>query len=86
VPGYVEDELRGYLECGILCFRFARALRTGCGTGFVVSFSCKSRGVGPACNGRPMPQTAASRRSRHEDRDVFQPSPAETPAIDIRTL
>jgi len=24
VPGYVEDELRGYLECGILCFGFAR--------------------------------------------------------------
>jgi hypothetical protein len=20
VPGHVEDELRGYLECGILCF------------------------------------------------------------------
>ncbi len=20
VPGYVEEELRGYLECGILCF------------------------------------------------------------------
>ena len=20
VPGYVEDELRGYLECGLLCF------------------------------------------------------------------
>ena len=25
VPGYVEDELRSYLECGILCFGFARA-------------------------------------------------------------
>ena len=24
VPGYVEDELRGYLECGLLCFGFAR--------------------------------------------------------------
>jgi hypothetical protein len=26
VPGYVEEELRGYLECGILCFGFGRAL------------------------------------------------------------
>ena len=26
VPGYVEDELRGYLECGLLCFGFARAV------------------------------------------------------------
>jgi hypothetical protein len=44
-PDYVEDELRGYLECGILCFGFGRALCTGCGRGFVIAFSCKGRGV-----------------------------------------
>jgi len=59
VPGYVEEELRGYLECGILCFGFARALCTGCGTGFVIAFSCKGRGVCPSCNGRHLAQTAA---------------------------
>jgi hypothetical protein len=59
VPGHVEEELRGYLECGILCFGFARALCTGCGQGFVVAFSCKGRGVCPTCNGRHMAQTAA---------------------------
>jgi hypothetical protein len=59
VPGYIEDELRGYLECGILCFGFVRALCTGCGQGFVVAFSCKGRGVCPSCNGRHMAQTAA---------------------------
>jgi len=59
VPGYVEEELRGYLECGILCFGFARARCTGCGQGFVVAFSCKARGVCPSCNGRHMAQTAA---------------------------
>jgi hypothetical protein len=59
VPGYVEEELRGYLECGLLCFGFARALCTGCGQGFFVAFSCKGRGVCPSCNGRHMPQTAA---------------------------
>jgi hypothetical protein len=59
VPGYVEQELRGYLECGILCFGFARALCTGCGQAFVVAFSCKGRGVCPSCNGRHMTQTAA---------------------------
>jgi len=58
VPGYVEDEFRGYLECGLLCFGFARALCTGCGQGFVVAFSCKGRGVCPSCNGRHMAQTA----------------------------
>ena len=59
VPGHVEEELRGYLECGLLCFGFARALCTGCGQGFVVAFSCKGRGVCPSCNGRHMAQTAA---------------------------
>jgi len=59
VPGYVENELRGYLECGILCFGFARAVCTTCRTGFVVAFSCKGRGVCPSCNGRHMAQTAA---------------------------
>ena len=59
MPGYVEEELRGYLEGGILCFGFARALCTGCGQAFVVAFSCKGRGVCPSCNGRHMAQTAA---------------------------
>jgi hypothetical protein len=59
VPGHVEEELRGYLECGLLCFGFARALCAGCGQGFVVAFSCKGRGVCPSCNGRHMAQTAA---------------------------
>jgi hypothetical protein len=59
VPGYVEDELRGYLACGILCFGFARAVCMTCRTGFVVAFSCKGRGVCPSCNGRHMAQTAA---------------------------
>ena len=59
MPGYVEEELRGYLECGILRFGFGRDLCTGCGTGFVVAFSCKGRGVCPSCNGRHMAQTAA---------------------------
>ena len=59
VPGYVEEELRGYLQCGILCFGFGRALCTGCGQGFVIAFSCKGRGVCPSCNGRHMAQTAA---------------------------
>jgi hypothetical protein len=59
IPGYVEEELRGYLECGLLCFGFARAVCMNCRTGFVVAFSCKGRGVCPSCNGRHMAQTAA---------------------------
>jgi hypothetical protein len=100
VPGYVEEELRGYLECGILCFGFARALCTGCGQAFVVAFSCKGRGVCPSCNGRHMAQTAAdmlawvnsgfsvdaSVRITLIDRDVFQGRIDELPVIDIHSL
>jgi len=59
VPAYVEDELRGYLECGLLCFGFAQPVCMTCRTGFVVAFSCKGRGVCPSCNGRHMAQTTA---------------------------
>jgi hypothetical protein len=62
VPGYVEDELRGYLECGLLCFGFARAVCMTCRTGLVVAFSCKGRGVCPSCNGRH--ELAAERKFR----------------------
>jgi hypothetical protein len=66
VPAYVEDELRGYLQCGLLCFGFARAVCMTCRTGFVVAFSCKGRGVCPSCNGRHMARDGRPpRRSRH---------------------
>ena len=58
-----EQPVPGYLECGLLCFGFARAVCMTCRTGFVVAFSCKGRGVCPSCNGRHMAQTAASCRS-----------------------
>ena len=38
VPAYVEDELRGYLACGILCFGFTHTVCMTCRTGFVVAF------------------------------------------------
>ena len=59
VAGSIEEEFRGYLTCGLLCFGFARALCTRCPQRFVVAFSCKRRGVCPSCNGRHMAQTAA---------------------------
>ena len=42
---HAEEEFRGSLQCGILCFRFVRARCTGCSRGFVVTFSCQSSGV-----------------------------------------
>ncbi|MFM8953319.1 MAG: transposase zinc-binding domain-containing protein, partial [Planctomycetaceae bacterium] len=78
VPAYVEEEFRGYLECGLLCFGFARALCTGCGQGFVVAFSCKGRGVCPSCNGRHMAQTAA-----HLADNVIPPVPVRQWVISV---
>ena len=59
VPGYVERELKRYLECGILTYGFARARCPACGHDFLVAFSCKGRGVCPSCNARRMAETAA---------------------------
>jgi len=76
VPGYVDEELRGYLECGLLCFGFASAWCAGCGQGFVIAFSCKGRGVCPSCNGRHMAQAAA-----HLVDHVIPPVPGAVAAL-----
>jgi hypothetical protein len=59
VTAYVEREFRRYLECGILAHGFARARCGPCGHDFLIAFSCKGRGVCPACNTRRMVETAA---------------------------
>lgn len=58
-PAYVEKDLRGYLECGILAHGFARVRCPSCGTEHLVAFSCKGRGVCPSCRARRMSDTAA---------------------------
>jgi Transposase zinc-binding domain len=45
------------LECGILAHGFARARCGECGHDFLIAFSCKGRGVCPACNARRMAET-----------------------------
>lgn len=58
-PRYVERELRGYLECGILAHGFARARCEDCAANFLVAFSCKGRVVFPSCTTKGMAATAA---------------------------
>ena len=43
-PGYVERDLRKFLECGILAHCFARARCEQCGQDFLVAYSGKGRG------------------------------------------
>ncbi|MEF8715705.1 MAG: transposase zinc-binding domain-containing protein [Accumulibacter sp.] len=56
---HAEREFRRYLECGILAHGFARARCAECGRDFLIAWSCKGRGVCPACNTRRMVETAA---------------------------
>ncbi|MEQ1857980.1 MAG: transposase, partial [Longimicrobiales bacterium] len=59
VPPWVERDFRGYLECGILAYGFARARCEECGHERLIPFSCKGRGVCPSCNARRMCEVAA---------------------------
>ena len=66
VPGYVQEELRGYLECGLLCFGFARAVCMTCRTGFVVAARLSRARQDGAMDGAACSPTGPdpSRRSR----------------------
>jgi hypothetical protein len=59
VAGYIEQDFRKYLECGILAHGFARARCAGCGYDFLIAYSCKGRGICSSCNTRRMVETAA---------------------------
>jgi len=59
VARFVERELRGYLECGVLAHGFLRLHCDACGNDRLLAFSCKGRAVCPSCAGRRMADTAA---------------------------
>jgi len=54
LPGFVREELEGYLDCGLLCRGFAHLKCQQCGGHRVVAFSCRGRGFCPSCMGRRM--------------------------------
>jgi hypothetical protein len=59
LPRFVENDLRDFLDCGILERGFIRVRCDACGKDRVVAFSCKSRSFCPSCYGRRMAETAA---------------------------
>jgi hypothetical protein len=59
VPEFVENELRAFLECGILAHGFCRVHCAHCRKDKLVPFSCKGRGICSSCSGRRMAETAA---------------------------
>jgi hypothetical protein len=66
LPGFVLEELRGYLRCGVLAAGCARYECEGCGAVRVTALSCKGRGFCPRCGGRRMAE-----RARHLAERVF---------------
>jgi hypothetical protein len=59
VPRFVEQELRAFLDCGVLARGFLRIHCDACGLDRLVPYSCKKRGFCPSCGGRRMSDTAA---------------------------
>src|SRR5712664_2166554 len=59
LPGFVEQEFRDFLTCGLLAHGFARLRCTDCAFERLVPFSCKGRGFCPSCGGRRMTECAA---------------------------
>jgi hypothetical protein len=58
LPGFITDELRGLLDCGVLAKGCAHFACGSCGLDRVVGLSCKGRGFCPRCAGRRMTETA----------------------------
>jgi hypothetical protein len=59
VPGFVEEEFRAFLECGVLEYGFLRLRCQACGRDRLLAFSCKGRAFCPCCCGRRTADTAA---------------------------
>jgi len=63
LPGFVEEEFRAFLDCGIFVRGFLRLRCTACGKDRAVAFSCRRRGVCSSCGGKRMAATAAHLRN-----------------------
>jgi ribosomal protein S27E len=59
LPGFVHEEFRRYLRCGLLKHGFLRVKCNGCRFERLVAFSCKLRGFCPSCGARRMVETSA---------------------------
>jgi len=59
VPGFVEDELRSHLRCGVLAHGLIRVHCGKCRKDDLIALSCKRRGFCPRCGGRRMTELAA---------------------------
>ncbi len=66
MPGWVEDDFRAYLRCGILAHGFARIRCDACAAERVVAFACKAAASAPPATRAVMVEVAARA-------DLFKP-------------
>ena len=59
LPLRVREEVRRYLECGVLRHGFVQVQCARCQKSLLVGFSCKGRGLCPSCGARRAEETAA---------------------------
>lgn len=59
LPGFVVNEFRKFLRCGVLSYGFARVRCANCALERLVPFSCKGRAICTSCGGRRMMERAA---------------------------
>jgi hypothetical protein len=59
LPGFVVNEFRKFLRCGVLSHGFARVRCPDCAFERLVPFSCKGRAICTSCGGRRMTERAA---------------------------
>src|SRR5438128_5692777 len=58
LPGFVVNQFRKFLRCGVLAHGFARVRCGHCASKRLIPFSCKGRAVCPSCGGRRMAERA----------------------------
>jgi hypothetical protein len=59
LPGFVVNEFRKFLRCGLLSHGFARIRCGDCGYERLLPFSCKARAICTSCGGRRMMERAS---------------------------
>jgi hypothetical protein len=59
LPGFVVNEFRKFLRCGVLTHGFARVRCGDCAYERLIPFSCKARAVCTSCGGRRMMERAS---------------------------
>ncbi|MGH7554631.1 MAG: transposase zinc-binding domain-containing protein [Longimicrobiales bacterium] len=62
LPGFIVNEFRKFLRCGVLSHGFARVRCGDCAVERLVPVSCKGRPVCPSCGGRTEPRISSARR------------------------